>query len=310
MRPVSQERRAPKPRVASGRSTARGVSRSAAQPRRGQNGPGFFDKVAAVFAAIFHRPLLLLTLTTVIAILVAGIWTGEVTHRTILRTGGAAGQAISRAGFVVAQVHLDGNVRTKSDAILGALGIRAGQPIFGVDVQDARARLLSLPWVGEAEVKRRFPDDISVHIVERVPYARWNSDHGLVVVERQGHVITADGENKFAKLPLLMGDGAPEHALGFIEAVSARRAIVKRVAAYQYQSGRRWNLLLDNGVVVKLPETGWEKELAELEHLIIDRGVLEKGIREIDLRNPGFYYFRLLDGGEQKEKRSETGSAI
>lgn len=314
MPPVSQERRAPKPRGQSGRSTARGVSRVSPQPRRGKPPSGVLARISRIFAAIFHRPVLLLTLTVVIVTLFAAVWTGEVVHRTIQHTdkvaGAMADKAASRAGFTVAKLHLEGNQRTKSSEILAALGVKAGQPIFDISVREARARILQLPWVGEAEVKRRFPDDISVRIVERVPYARWGQENGLVLVERKGHVITTDKDNKFARLPLLLGQGAPEHAAGFVEAVGQRRAIVKRVAAYQYQSERRWNLLLDNGVVVKLPETGWEKELGELEHLIIDRGVLEKAIREIDLRNPKYYYFRLLNGGEEKEKRSETGSAI
>ena len=39
--------------------------------------------------------------------------------------------------------------------------------------------------------------------------------------------------------------------------------------------GRRWNLVLDDGVLVKLPETDWAEELNTLERLIVDNGVLE-----------------------------------
>jgi cell division protein FtsQ len=193
---------------------------------------------------------------------------------------------------------------------MAALGVRAGQPIFNVDVREARLRLLQLPWVAETDVMRRYPDDISVHIVERSPYARWQTDKGLVLVERQGRVILPENNGKFAKLPLLMGEGAPLQAAGFVEAVSRYRGIVKRVSAYQYQSARRWNLLLDDGVVVKLPEIGWQKELPVLEHLIVDKGILESDIREVDLRNPLYFYFQLRNGVEHKEKRSDTGSAI
>jgi cell division septal protein FtsQ len=34
------------------------------------------------------------------------------------------------------------------------------------------------------------------------------------------------------------------------------------------KSKRRWNLLFDNGVIVKLPESGWRKQLAVLEQLV------------------------------------------
>jgi cell division protein FtsQ len=82
---------------------------------------------------------------------------------------------------------------------------------------------------------------------------------------------------------------------------------VARVKAYQYQSGRRWNLLLDDGVVVKLPEFGWQKQLDVLDHLIVDKGVLEDDIREIDLRSATHYFFVRKTG---EDKKPEAGSAI
>ena len=51
----------------------------------------------------------------------------------------------------------------------------------------------------------------------------------------------------------------------------------------QRVGGRRWNLLLDNGVIVQLPEKNWQKELGTLESLIVDKGILERDVTQIDL---------------------------
>ena len=93
--------------------------------------------------------------------------------------------------------------------------------------------------------------------------------------------------------------GAPKAAADLVDAVLAHRAIAARVAAYQYVSARRWNLILNDGVVAELPETGWRKELDALEHLIVDEGILERNVAEIDLRSPTQYFF-VLRGGEKK----------
>jgi len=82
--------------------------------------------------------------------------------------------------------------------------------------------------------------------------------------------------------------------------VTAQRAVAARVAAYEYVSQRRWNLILNDGVVVKLPETGWRKELDALEHLVVDAGILERDVTEIDLRSPTQYFF-VLRSGEKKD---------
>jgi len=56
-------------------------------------------------------------------------------------------------------------------------------------------------------------------------------------------------------------------------------------------------------VVVKLPEQNWQKELDALEELIIDKGILERDVGEIDLRSPTQYYFVLRSGEKMNEPR-------
>ena len=92
--------------------------------------------------------------------------------------------------------------------------------------------------------------------------------------------------------------------------MASHRAIVGARQAYQYQSGRRWNLLLDDGVIVKLPETGWHKQLDALEYLIVDKGILERDFAEIDLQVADAILLRHARSGEQKDKKIERGSAI
>jgi cell division protein FtsQ len=145
--------------------------------------------------------------------------------------------------------------------------------------------------------------------VEKRPFARYQSPQGIYVVERSGGLITDRDIEPFGNLPLLAGEGAPGAAAAIVDAVARHRAIVARVQTYQYQSGRRWNLVLDNGVIVKLPETGWRKQLDALDYLIVDKGVLERDVAEIDLRSPALYIF-VTKSGEQKEKKTERGSAI
>ena len=68
---------------------------------------------------------------------------------------------------------------------------------------------------------------------------------------------------------------------------------------------RRWNLILDDGVVVQLPETGWQKQLDTLEHLIIDKSILEHDVTQIDLRSPTHYFFLLKNGDKKDVERGK-----
>ena len=251
------------------------------------------------------RPMLLLALGLMGTALLAALFVGGHVGRSLGRLNLMTAALVDDAGFGISQVHLAGNHRVPPDAILATLGFELGQSIFTADIHAARQRLEKLDWVASADVQRRYPDDISVRIVEKLPFALWQSEAGVYVVERNGKVITSNGISEFRHLPLLLGDGG-SNAADIVDAVAQRRSLEARVKAYQRVSERRWNLILDDGVLVKLPELGWQKELDALEHLIVDKGILERDVSEIDLRSPTQYFFVLRSGERKNEPRGNA----
>jgi cell division protein FtsQ len=264
----------------------------------------FFARVRRWFE--FGRPMLWLTALLVLGVLVTGVFAGGYVHRTVATISRDADAVVADAGFGISSVQLAGNHRTQPNDILGALGFQPGESIFAADVQSARKRLLALPWVFDAEVHRQYPDQISVSIVERLPFALWQTANASYVVERSGRTISIAPESQFPHLPVLIGDGAPEAAAELIDAIAPHRAVSARVRAMERVSQRRWNLILDGNVVVQLPEEGWQQQLEVLEHLIVDKGVLERDISEIDLRAKDNYFFVLRNGQKQQSTRGNS----
>jgi cell division protein FtsQ len=255
----------------------------------------------------FSRPIVWLASTSVVLAVLAVLLVSGFVGRTVHRVKDGFSTMVADAGFGVYEIQINGNRRVPAQSIFAALGLTAGQSIFSVDLPAARARIMALDWIASADVVRRYPGAVTVTVVEKRPFALWQSPQGIAVVERAGGVITTQGIEKFARLPKLIGAGAPEHAADLVEATMTHRAISARIAAYERVSDRRWNLILNDGVVVKLPEVAWQKQLDELETLIVDKSILEKNVAEIDLRAPTHYFF-VLKGGEQKnvERGKET----
>ena len=266
----------------------------------------------SLFLASLHnrlnwgRPVLWLTASLLLLTLVVGIAAGGYVGRSLRSGEMAIDAALADAGFGIASIRLSGNHRTQAGDILAALGLAPGQVIFAADLKAARNRLLELPWVFDAEVRRQFPGSITINIIEREPFALWQTANGLFVVERSGRVIAPALGKEFSHLPLLSGDGAPEQAAALVDAVALHRAISARLKAMQRVSERRWNLLLAGEVVVELPEEGWDHQLDVLEHLIVDEGVLERDIAEIDLRSRDNYVFILRNGAKQQSTRGNS----
>ncbi len=188
------------------------------------------------------------------------------------------------AGLGVRDVLVTGRDRTPGDELLAALGVERGTPILTFDPDEARDAVVALPWVRNVVVERRFPDTIYLRLEERQPLALWQSDQTMRVIDADGVVLTHDGLDAYAALPLVVGQGAPGQAAPLLEKLAGLPAIAGRVEAAILVSGRRWDLRLDNGVNIRLPEIGIDEALARLSEIEADRGLFDRDIVAIDLR--------------------------
>ena len=278
---------------------------------RREKSPGFFSKLMPRFAFFADRPMIAMTGLSVVLALIAALFASGIIGRGFRAIDTGINQTLAHAGFGISEIHITGNRRTPYKQILEVLAMQPGQSIFSADLFGARNRLAQLDWIASAEVHRRYPDAIFVTLVEKRPFALWQApmnargEAPIALVERNGNVITTREIEKFSRLPKLVGAGAPQSAAELVDAVKSHRAVSARTAAFARISSRRWNLILDDGVIVKLPEAGWDKQLAALEHLIIDNGILERDVTEIDLRSPTHYFFMLRNGEKKDVQRGK-----
>ncbi|WP_337877191.1 cell division protein FtsQ/DivIB [Elioraea sp.] len=194
--------------------------------------------------------------------------------------------ASAEAGLAVARVTVEGRVNADPAALLAASGLRQGMPMLAVSLDEVRARLEALDWVARASVQRRFPGHVHLVIEERAPFALWQRGGRFAVIDRQGHVILRDGVERFAHLPLVVGEGAAERAETLLGLLDAYPEVRRRTTAAVRVNGRRWNLRLDSGADVLLPEG---HEAAALERLVAlhhETQVLDRALVAVDLRLP------------------------
>jgi cell division protein FtsQ len=192
----------------------------------------------------------------------------------------------ARAGLAVDDVLVEGRKRTASGDILAALQIDRGLPILAFDLHLAKTRLEALPWVKEAEVERRLPGWIFVHLHERQPLARWQLDGKLSVIDLDGKIIAGAEPERFAELPLVVGNDAPPHAADLLRLLESEPDLRPLVLAAVRVGGRRWNLRLEGDIDVRLPEADAALAWAQLAKIERQQGVLQQDVRVIDLRLP------------------------
>ncbi|MEM0898783.1 MAG: FtsQ-type POTRA domain-containing protein [Pseudomonadota bacterium] len=207
----------------------------------------------------------------------------------------AANHVAVEFGFGVTQIDIAGQVYTDPREVYGALGLNEPRSVFTLKNGEAEAALVSLPWVESARVRIGFPDSVEVELTERQAYAAWQFGETVSVIDQSGEPIVGVDASRVNALPLLVGEGAPAAAGEFFELIANYPEITDRVRAYMLVGGRRWDLNIDSGVVVSLPETNTAKALDQLATLETERSVFDRDIASIDLRIQGQAVFALTE---------------
>jgi cell division protein FtsQ len=190
-------------------------------------------------------------------------------------------------GYSAQTIRISGLERRTPEAVLAAIGIEPGSPLFGFDVEQARNLLQNIDWVEKAGIRLVFPNTLEIDITEREPFAIWQREGRYYVIDRTGVAMGADVNNYAGTLPLVTGAGAQLAAYDLFNQLASHRELAGKVKAAARVGGRRWNLYFANNVAVALPEEGVDVALEWIERADRDHRLLSKGIVSVDLRLPG-----------------------
>jgi cell division protein FtsQ len=199
-------------------------------------------------------------------------------------------------GFRVTKIEILGADTTPLPVIQSALGIAPGDAILGFSLRDSVARVEQLGPVQSATIQRAWPGTLIVTITERAPYAIWQTAGAgaktkFVVIDKAGDVIAnqdaAAARRRNPALLLLAGADAPQNAGALMAELAEDAPVMARVAAAERIDGLRWNLILKNQTVVKLPADDPQTALATLASLQTSMALLDRPVQSIDLRLPG-----------------------
>jgi cell division protein FtsQ len=150
------------------------------------------------------------------------------------------------------QLRIDAEFRrVNAEQIRAAVTPRIGVGFFAVDLDGIRAAVEELPWVERAEVRKRWPDQLDVVVVERRAAAIWAPNR---LVSTTGKLFSVPGESLPEGLPRLAGPDARvadvlafyrEHAQAF---AGAGRPLA--IAGVTLSERGSWSLELDTGARV------------------------------------------------------------
>ena len=234
-----------------------------------------------------------MTVAVLVGAAAFGIVRGGQLDAFVATHGNLRDVAARTLGFGVDVVTVSGAIHLSESRIVSIAGISSRNSLPFFDAAAARARLEADPLVKQASVRKLYPDQIVIDIVERTPYGVWQKDGEVHAIAADGEPIDEVRDGRYVNLPFVVGEGANKRVREFAALLDAMDELKPRVDAGVLVGERSWNLKLKSGIEIKLPEVDPHIAIATLLRLQRESRILDRDVLTLDLRTPGRVFARL-----------------
>jgi cell division protein FtsQ len=245
---------------------------------------------------------------------VAAAWTVSAEYdlagRTVAAVAAVRESIVQRPQFVVTEMAVPEVSRDLAEAIRVAAFVQLPVSSLELDVNAVRARVEALDAVQRARVRALASGVLEIQAVERVPIVVWRSERGLELLDRDGvRVAEIDSRVRRPDLPLIAGAGAPAHVSEALALLGEAQPVGARIRGLVRVGERRWDLMLDRGQVVKLPEVAPAAALERVMALAVAEDLLKRDVNVVDMRDPRRPMLRLTEHAVSELERPNQSAA-
>lgn len=196
------------------------------------------------------------------------------------------------SGFNLEKVIIKGTVNiTKKDIIQSLYTNQdeyiVGMALYDFSLKEIKQKIEQIAWVKTVSLKRVLPNTLIIEVEEKSAFALWMIDNEKLLIDENGIVLNKVEEislNTMKSLPFVFGKNANENLSNLVKELKQQPELFSQITAFEFVSGRRWNVYLKNQIQVKLPQENVSNAWKRLEKIQKRDELLDRNIKYIDLR--------------------------
>jgi cell division protein FtsQ len=146
-----------------------------------------------------------------------------------------------------------------------------------------------LPWINNVTVTRNIPNKITITVTEYEPFAIWEHKENKYVTDKDGNTVLIEDVSEFEDLVIISGDEANINVTSLFNIFAIDPKLSSEVYSATWLGGRRWDIRLNSGLLIKLPERNIGDAWNKLIKIYNMQGSLLE-LKVIDLRVEGNIY--------------------
>lgn len=166
--------------------------------------------------------------------------------------------------FPIKNVRVYGVNRVDHQEVQNLLTPLVNHGFFTINVEYIRDRLLQMPWVADTFVRRTWPDQVEITVVEKNALARWN---GNSLLSESGELFSPKLETYPSNLPQFVGPPGQQVLMrDYFNQINRLLVPLRAKIAYlELTPYFTWKLTLDNGITLQI---GHKDILTRLGHFV------------------------------------------
>lgn len=153
--------------------------------------------------------------------------------------------------FPIKEVKIAGVQHVSHDEVQHILLPLVNKGFFAVSIEHIKESLAQFPWVAEASVRRVWPNQIIIQVVERSPIARWNTDK---LLSTTGELFSPARETFPSGLPQFIGPEGEQ--LLMMENYAQMSKVIAplhfKMTRFELSPAHVWSFTLNNGIKVNI----------------------------------------------------------
>ncbi|NNK78634.1 MAG: FtsQ-type POTRA domain-containing protein [Litoreibacter sp.] len=199
-----------------------------------------------------------------------------------------------RPEFMVNLMAIDGASADLAVDIREVVPVDLPRSSFDLDLEAMRQQVESLDAVRSAKLSVKSGGVLQVDVTERVPAVVWRSPDGLELLDAEGHRVAAlDSRKSRPDLMLIAGEGADHAVAEALALAHAAAPVHDRMIGLIRVAEHRWDIVLDRGQRIMLPERSPRVALDRVMALNGVQDLLARDLVRVDFRNPKRPILRL-----------------
>jgi len=182
--------------------------------------------------------------------------------------------------FRIKKIIISNNHLIKKENIISKLNSLYSKNIIFIKRKDIEESLENVNFLKKIEVKKKYPDTIIVKIFETKPVGIFLKDEVEYLLDSSGNMIPMENNKEFAKLPNIIGKGAENNIINFLNRLKKNKFPINSIKNFLYFKIGRWDVELLDNRTIKFPDD-------------VDNNIIKKTIELLSRKD--FQNYKIID---------------